>query len=1569
MSAGGRSGELGPRGSEEPFVVLGEDFDGGGGAAAAGGGGEGLPVQQADEFGPTYEDLAGVAKTGVASFHPLYAYYLSERAYSGKSHEDALKWIDPVDNSKKIDFNKVLSEKIKDDFKRSYEAGDTGRAACRFVNPDTLFSFEGLPIANEIAPDVFISGSGHFKKPEYRAKVKRWLGTASEATPIIIIDCESLSIRFDPENPDKRYNRFFDRVCGTKSVAITDGAPKYGFGKKELQPYVTMYFPAGSSRVFIKEYDKEMVESVPSNRLADALPLLRADSEGQLNVILSMSVEISRLQLANPGAKIIIHCKEGKDRSMMVGALYSVVRETILGRGPKSLQAFVGYLHRVRNRNGLGSDLAMLTHALLPVCPDQAAVYAFSGDTAESNAQKACFGHDASLMFEPGPRFFSAEPNPVFEAGFHFIASRIQSLLALLAAETGEGLGAVADGYNVYLASLEDPYHYPKELLLELLQATNKSLLSMHTHYYLARLSVALDQQVAKMTDHKRAVNAMLKAIGFKSDEEASTAKDKFAGLWEAFRMSYETNFPGRGRHNYVNKNTLIFEGNVAIGSDAKRGLGLGGLPVCVTGRSNFYKRGEGAVSQRQALKSYFKRGVTVVDAIENKSRSSRLHRLVEWAYGYKDEDPLACQGREVSFVMKPVSAEVAEAGTCLYIPKALGLVSSNIGLPNEDADEGANDDPSLAEWAGRANQQLSNFMDLTLEAYERQRKLMVICSEGKDRAFYCSSMYIALEQMIMDSESLKTVGEFVDLIHAVRCNNALNTSLYHPAVLLGYAVDQDASKVETFLRDCGFVGDTKADLLKAAQVDKEGKIEQAFYAGYPIFQAALNKLRGALRQKLVDRVEKWHQKIVAAGKETLFTLEQVGTDPDLARQLFLQLGEINKQKLLERQGDDDFESSDAGDAEFLRGTHEEYLASQAAEAEAGGGGGAGVGADPVEAAADAEQAPRQIRPIIMIDHGGVLDSETRSRNPEAGRAQLMQFYSKIKVNEIIAQKTIQDTDFLLPVSKAAEDIGHGDGVDRNNVPVMPNGPETIRLLNKLVEEHDAILVFHSKNQEGAQMHIVSQLKAAIDEHNTAKHDDLKMPVFTAMAVADSARYSHVTPFKPTVVEDSDHGITVIGFDGSVPDAGKRAVRQALETHFRIKDDERCLHYVLDDGGSNFRAARDEGYQSHRINSDKSTLQALQQIHADLVVKQQQAPRQIEVVAGKAQPAAAAAAVDQERDNHGDDHWVLPCQARVKLLAERGSDKSELLMAFFELVKEPLSNKRVVPWLLQVLDFGYSSEFFENKVMSGCLQEILNRSKHENNDFKTVANLKSKAKKLLAQRRAASSGTGSALAQDRVDLYGPAAETKENGGGGAAASGAADALDSPSAARQLPPAQIHELAPQQRRIWLHRFFEGNDCAFLASDTREQKEARMNILVDFGRDVLIALVERCRPGDLSDYRTEFLEAYKEIRGQSAGERDRATLSVNCFGVRKNVKMRMVEGLLAGRRVVHPNLSDLLYRIDRATHGGVVERISESEYYLPKMGSAGNRGIAMSVFVPRGTRRTTDDGHDPKEGLGR
>jgi hypothetical protein len=217
--------------------------------------------------------------------------------------------------------------------------------------------------------------------------------------------------------------------------------------------------------------------------------------------------------------------------------------------------------------------------------------------------------------------------------------------------------------------------------------------------------------------------------------------------------------------------------------------------------------------------------------------------------------------------------------------------------------------------------------------------------------------------------------------------------------------------------------------------------------------------------------------------------------------------------------------------------------------------------------AGGASKKERLSGPLIMIDHGGVLDEKASG------------------------EEGPHDGDFVLSGNEFYS-------------AVMPNGAQAIQLLNRLVKEYKVRLVCHSKNKEKDQTDILRGVSAAIKKYNKESKGHLDQPVFSAMVVADSKKYADKHPDGVLKIDESEDGIAVLGYDAKAEDSGKSLVRKALSMFYGIKEVNRSSHYVLDDGFTNHEAAKEEGYTSYLIGQEGYTfVGALSEILKDLAKK------------------------------------------------------------------------------------------------------------------------------------------------------------------------------------------------------------------------------------------------------------------------------------------------------------------------------------------------------------------------------
>mgnify|MGYP000950704294 FL=1 len=199
----------------------------------------------------------------------------------------------------------------------------------------------------------------------------------------------------------------------------------------------------------------------------------------------------------------------------------------------------------------------------------------------------------------------------------------------------------------------------------------------------------------------------------------------------------------------------------------------------------------------------------------------------------------------------------------------------------------------------------------------------------------------------------------------------------------------------------------------------------------------------------------------------------------------------------------------------------------------------------------------------IIIDIGGVL--ETLSGSPT-------------------------DRDFVL------KDVG---GIFQ----ITMNGVDIAKKLTEL-EKYNYRVAFHSKAKREDQLNQYSLIRKA------AEKKGVNFPQVDVMAVHDDIEFSRFTCDNPHLSKSKhpDPVIQIAGYEHDLDD--KACVRRALQKALNIKDSERKLHYILDDGEPIIEAAEKEGWNAFLIDDNKQPLhRAIDKIYEKVIneAKQEEA--------------------------------------------------------------------------------------------------------------------------------------------------------------------------------------------------------------------------------------------------------------------------------------------------------------------------------------------------------------------------
>jgi hypothetical protein len=179
----------------------------------------------------------------------------------------------------------------------------------------------------------------------------------------------------------------------------------------------------------------------------------------------------------------------------------------------------------------------------------------------------------------------------------------------------------------------------------------------------------------------------------------------------------------------------------------------------------------------------------------------------------------------------------------------------------------------------------------------------------------------------------------------------------------------------------------------------------------------------------------------------------------------------------------------------------------------------------------------------LMIDHGGVLEGEYSVDQPLE--------------NDLLV-KVIDETDFM----------------------ILKNGVNIIKNLNHLVDYHNCMVVFHSKNKLQDQLNIMHYLQSA------CKNKGLVFPKIKYLAVRDSIEYKDTGSTKPKLTtymdkDDNNNIISIAGYGDELD--GKECLRNAISVLLNIETNSRGMHYVIDDGPSVVQKAILDGWNGYIV--------------------------------------------------------------------------------------------------------------------------------------------------------------------------------------------------------------------------------------------------------------------------------------------------------------------------------------------------------------------------------------------------
>jgi len=130
-----------------------------------------------------------------------------------------------------------------------------------------------------------------------------------------------------------------------------------------------------------------------------------------------------------------------------------------------------------------------------------------------------------------------------------------------------------------------------------------------------------------------------------------------------------------------------------------------------------------------------------------------------------------------------------------------------------------------------------------------------------------------------------------------------------------------------------------------------------------------------------------------------------------------------------------------------------------------------------------------------------------------------------------------------------------------------------INKLNKLVQEYNYKILFHSSNNLLGQLELLNRLRQAALKKN------LVFPSVEAIAVRDFLSYGNISSDSPQISNEA--GIKIAAFGIKKP--GKACIREALTVLLNITPAERAKSIVFDDDVAHIEQAQKEGYQTQYI--------------------------------------------------------------------------------------------------------------------------------------------------------------------------------------------------------------------------------------------------------------------------------------------------------------------------------------------------------------------------------------------------
>lgn len=316
-------------------------------------------------------------------FGHFYTNYQSGRDYDRQNHEQAWQAVKKVildSSSAATDSIKLTTmDYFETLYRLTYENREKrGRAKAGYdIMTTRVFTKNDIPWGNQVAPGVVVTGSHAFADfgditPDGKAILEEVL----QDHAIFWVDCEEKSRKNKPRLVQQVKSPSREPLTSREPLISNDRYAVHSLGESRFLAH-----PAdGLAFVDTEKYSEQWEEKVTA----------------QLQSAIELCVVILKEKRKNPAMVVCFQCAEGKDRSLHMAILYSLVEKMANQPGFKlDLPSLVGHAFECRSRNALTSSAEHLPKLLLAFASDPKRV-----DSVY--ASPTFFRHELDPIFEPG---------------------------------------------------------------------------------------------------------------------------------------------------------------------------------------------------------------------------------------------------------------------------------------------------------------------------------------------------------------------------------------------------------------------------------------------------------------------------------------------------------------------------------------------------------------------------------------------------------------------------------------------------------------------------------------------------------------------------------------------------------------------------------------------------------------------------------------------------------------------------------------------------------------------------------------------------------------------------------------------------------------------------------------------------------------------------------------------------------------------------------------------------------------------------------------------------------------